>query len=524
MDKRILATAVVLLVLSLLSLGEGARILGLVPLGQSHNIMGVAYMKTLAAAGHDVTVLTPTAQKNPPKNYREILLTGMLESQAKNEQNLFKFKGSGPVSAGIMMMFLYKLFPEEICKFVLEHPNVIKLLESGEKFDLVLAESFVAESLYGFAQHFNAPLITYSAFGNCMWTNDLVGTPAPSSHVAHFSLTLTDRMTYWERMFNSAWTLLDRAYYSLFYLPEQKKLYEATFPNPQLSFDQQMKNVSLVFLNQHFSISSPRPMATNMIEVGGVHIDDPKPLPKDLQTYIDEAKDGVIYFCMGSNLKSKDMPVEKRDAFLKAFSKLKQRVLWKFEDDTIPNQPPNLKIQSWMPQNDILAHPNVKVFITHGGLLGSTESIFHGKPMIGIPIFGDQMMNVQKAVQAGYSVFLDYDDISEQTVSAAINEVLNNPAYTQKVQQISQRFRDKPMTPRQTVTYWVDYVLRHHGAPHLKSPAVDLSFWQYHSLDVLATFLAIFIVILVLEVMIVKAILRKIFRKKSKADSKKKRS
>ena len=48
------------------------------------------------------------------------------------------------------------------------------------------------------------------------------------------------------------------------------------------------------------------------------------------------------------------MPESKRNAFLGAFSKLKQRVLWKWESDTLPGQPSNVKLGKWLPQSDIL--------------------------------------------------------------------------------------------------------------------------------------------------------------------------
>jgi hypothetical protein len=73
-----------------------------------------------------------------------------------------------------------------------------------------------------------------------------------------------------------------------------------------------------------------------------------------LQKYLDEAPEGVIYFSMGTNLQSSMMPESKRNAFLKVFSKLKQQVLWKWETDTLPGQPENVKLGKWLPQSDIL--------------------------------------------------------------------------------------------------------------------------------------------------------------------------
>ncbi|KAJ8928777.1 hypothetical protein NQ314_018635 [Rhamnusium bicolor] len=51
-----------------------------------------------------------------------------------------------------------------------------------------------------------------------------------------------------------------------------------------------------------------------------------------------------------------------------------------------------------------MEHPNVVGFITHGGLLSVTEAVFYGVPMVGIPIFGGQRMNVARCVQKGIAV------------------------------------------------------------------------------------------------------------------------
>lgn len=74
---------------------------------------------------------------------------------------------------------------------------------------------------------------------------------------------------------------------------------------------------------------------------------------QDLQKLLDNAKNGLIYFSMGSNLKSKDLPDEMKESILKVFSELKQTVLWKFEE-VLPNAPKNVHIVNWAPQNSIL--------------------------------------------------------------------------------------------------------------------------------------------------------------------------
>lgn len=93
----------------------------------------------------------------------------------------------------------------------------------------------------------------------------------------------------------------------------------------------------------------------------------------------------------GSFVKSSSMPVEKLEAVLKAFGRLKQRVIWKWEGDNLPNKPDNVLVEKWMPQADILAHKNVRLFITHGGMFGTFEGIYNGVPMLYIPFFGDQV-------------------------------------------------------------------------------------------------------------------------------------
>jgi glucuronosyltransferase len=77
---------------------------------------------------------------------------------------------------------------------------------------------------------------------------------------------------------------------------------------------------------------------------------------QDLQKFLDEAKEGVIYFSLGTNVFSDRMPEEKRRVFIEAFSTLPHKILWKWESDILPGQPLNVKIKKWLPQQDILGN------------------------------------------------------------------------------------------------------------------------------------------------------------------------
>lgn len=72
----------------LLKITECARILGIFPTsGRSHYILGSSLMKGLAEKGHDVTVISPYPEKDPPKNgsYVDITLTSFAKPQDKSE-------------------------------------------------------------------------------------------------------------------------------------------------------------------------------------------------------------------------------------------------------------------------------------------------------------------------------------------------------------------------------------------------------------------------------------------------------
>ena len=97
---------------------------------------------------------------------------------------------------------------------------------------------------------------------------------------------------------------------------------------------------------------------------------------------MDNAPNGVVYVSFGSVLQASKMSEENRLKLVNAFGKLKEKVLWKWETETMPNLPPNIKLNKWLPQQDILGHPNLKLFVSHGGQSSTQETLCHQKPVV----------------------------------------------------------------------------------------------------------------------------------------------
>ena len=78
------------------------------------------------------------------------------------------------------------------------------------------------------------------------------------------------------------------------------------------------------------------------------------------------------------------------------------------------------------------------------------------------------------------------------------------------MQRLSSILLDQPLTPLEQAVYWTEYVIRHKGAPHLRSAVLDLAWYQYFLLDVTSVLaLGVVSVVLILY-MTLRAVLGKI--------------
>ncbi|XP_062710991.1 UDP-glucosyltransferase 2-like [Aedes albopictus] len=497
--------SIILVLALLLSAVHGYKVLFLVPFtGPSHWLMLKHFIRELTERGNEVTCITSFKFGDPIHNYTEVLIDPAYPIREKFPlSTIFETKS---YSNDFNNLFLYWTMGLETSRFGLENTNVQTFLKRDDlQFDLVISEQFFQESWLMFAHKYNAPIVTISTYGYSDFMDRAMGILTPWSFVPHMLLDYEDNMNYFQRTYNVFLSTLDYTIREFYYLPKQNDIAREFFVDiarqrsPLPSVQSLEKSISVILVNSHPTLAKPRPSMVGLVDIAGAHIRPPKPLPDDLQKFMDEAKHGVIYFSLGAYLQSSQIPTEKRNALLNVFSKLKQRVVWKFETNNLENVPSNVMIRNWAPQNDILAHKNVVLFISHGGQFGTFESMYHGVPTLFMPFFGDQHRNALRAVRSGYARKTMFVDITEETFTGEIKQMVDDKRYYSRAKEISTLFRDTLVNPMNESMFWMDYVVRHRGAVHLKSNAVNLSLVQYLLLDLLGA-VAVSIAVLICAV------------------------
>ena len=166
-------------------------------------------------------------------------------------------------------------------------------------------------------------------------------------------------------------------------------------------------------------------------------------------------------------------------------------VLWKYSGAIPKNLGKNIKIIPWFPKNeysfnDILGHSSAKVFVTHGGVNSYQESVYHGVPMVVIPMLGDQPRQANLVEYKKLGLAVDWRSINakDKVLQNAINKVLSNKVYEENTKRLSAIMKDRKQSASQEGADWIEYALRHDGAPHLISEATDLPQYKLYMFDV----------------------------------------
>ncbi|XP_074855603.1 2-hydroxyacylsphingosine 1-beta-galactosyltransferase-like [Carettochelys insculpta] len=450
----------------------------------SHLRVFMRVAEALNDRGHEAVLLLHEGRESKlfPPQLRALTYQGIFNAESADAwvQEKIKRVFQGKKTSLEIFSFLEKYL--ENCDLVLGNAALLQRLR-GEGFDLFLVDpnemcGFILAHLLG---------IKYAVISTGFWYPAEIGATSPVAYVPEFNSLVTDRMGLVDRTWNLLVYLITRIATRLAILPKFDRLMERRGVEPRKPMLELVHGTSLFFLCNDVVLDFPRPTLPHVVFAGGILAEPEKPLPVGLRLWVEAADAGVVMVSFGIGIRV--LPSSLVEKMAGAFARLPQRVVWRYFGQKPPNLGENTLMMDWLPQNDLLGHPNVKAFVSHCGMNGIFEAIYHGVPVVGFPFYGDQFDIMTRVQAKGMGILMDWNRVSEEDLYQAIFTVISNSSYSQAAKHISALHRDTPMHALNRTVYWLEYILRHDGAPYLRPAVYDLSFYEYFCLDILALFL-----------------------------------
>uniref|UniRef100_A0A8C5FG12 UDP-glucuronosyltransferase n=1 Tax=Gadus morhua TaxID=8049 RepID=A0A8C5FG12_GADMO len=429
---------------------DGGKVL-VYPVDGSHWINMKIVIEELHARGHSIDVIRASDSCIITCNYWHVCISPMFISlhflhQAQRERaSVFTFLKL--TSQFMSMISKAHSVNCDMLGQILDDESLVQRL-SDAQYDLVLTDPAIATGVV-LAKYLKLPLVL-----NVRWITSGDGqfaiAPSPLSYVPVPGSGLTDKMSFTEFMVGPTDIWLFRS---------------------------------------DFVFDFPRPTMPNVVYIGGFQCKPAQPLPSGLEEFVQSAGEhGVIIMTLGTLVNA--LPDDIAEEIASVFARMPQKVIWRNigkRPSTLGN---NTLIVDWMPQKDLLGHPQTKVFVAHGGTNGVQEAIYYGVPVLGIPLFFDQYDNLLRLQERGAGKILKLAEVNGRTFEQGLGEVLHQDSYRNNMQRLSRLHRDQPIPPLEHAIFWTEYVMRHKGAPHLRTESYRMPWYSYYSIDVMMTLLA----------------------------------
>ncbi|APO14006.1 EGT [Plodia interpunctella granulovirus] len=420
----------------------------------SHQLVFASYVDKLAAAGHNITIITPSSR--PVKHVHQIIVPSSGFSRAVSDSKPFKKRGVVADETTVTANNYRSLVRMVVEQF--KSANVTALLRNGDnRFDLVVCEAYMTINLM-FGAIYNAPVIRFSSgYGTAEniesmspWVEyDLQFYPS----IWRSTFNMDVQMEY---LLMHEWNTLERW--------QEWGIYEICATGVcDGSITKTMKNnVKMMFLNVPAVFDNNRPVPSTIQYLGGIHLKRPSAtLDGPLSEFLN-GQEVVVYASFGSvtdiSLVDGDLLTE----FVRVFSALPYRVLWHVDPSihTRFNVSKNVLTRRWFSQREVLNHPHVRVFVTQGGVQSTDEAIDSGVPLIGLPMMGDQFFNVKRYTDLGIGIGVDVLNLEREQLERKIVQVVNDDQYLDNIHRLREKIHDVPMQPLYKSLWYTNYVLR----------------------------------------------------------------
>ncbi|XP_002737090.2 2-hydroxyacylsphingosine 1-beta-galactosyltransferase-like, partial [Saccoglossus kowalevskii] len=452
----------------------------------SHFLYFAKLGEHLKSKGHDVTMLL--GENNNVLNkiphivdslYFEKYTTAM-DNKLMTKLDKVRTKSLNGDFNPMDMMILNNALVED-CVLLLENQELFQRLQR-KKFDIILIDNFASCTIL-MSQKLDLPFVIVSTNRPIIMMDAYyLNMPSPIAYAPSMMSELSDNMNFGQRLSNLIYRIIGHSMYGLLFLAPYDELKLKYDIKPEMDMMTSSGKSEITLFAVDWALEFSRPIMPNTIFLGGLLASPSSPLTNEWAEFMESARHGVVIFSFGSMVDLALCP-EKAELVCAELSRLPQKVIMKYNGPPPTTLGNNTKLTKWMPQNDLLGHPNTKAFVTHGGMNGVYEAIYHAVPMVGFPLYGDHYETFSRVSSKGMAVILNISTLTSDELYDAVIKVINTPSYKENAKKISAIHKDKPMSASDTVVFWIEYVIKH-GGQHLRTEAFNLSFVEYFLIDI----------------------------------------
>ena len=296
---------------------------------------------------------------------------------------------------------------------------------------------------------------------------------------------------------------------------------------PYLYYSEQLLQISNVSRDEYFALPSRSalflilfnelltgytlPKQPHVEFIGGVtaspaqSLDRGTEASRQLMAWADSATEGFAVCAFGTVLNAPDEQMIEKLFVL--FEELKIPIAFKLRNIDLTESlrsklPKNVLVMEWLPQNDLLGHPNARLLISHAGTKGYEEAIYHGVPQLAFPFIIWQCWIAERLEALGFGRKGSLVKMTGLEIAKLGSELLADQRCYERVKLISKIIKARKH-PAEMASDKIEEILLF-GAEHLRPYAsYQLSFLQFYMLDVLfVLFVVIVSVVLVLLIVL----------------------
>ncbi|EDV23960.1 uncharacterized protein TRIADDRAFT_2560, partial [Trichoplax adhaerens] len=325
--------------------------------------------------------------------------------------------------------------------------------------------------------------------------------PSPLAYVRQVGLTSPYKMGLYHRTFNVILRLIVPFFIDQFMFNPMYAAINTTNLGLDSLPNYSIKRSTFLLVNSDFALENSRPITPTTKVVGPILPRPPAALPPNLQQFINSNNKGTIVVSFGSVFSALKFLTDIQ-IFFHSFDRLPYNVIWKYPDENRVNMDNSIKTVQWLPQNDLLGHPNVIAFVTHCGLNSVLEAAYHGVPMVAIPVAGDGYDHAQKILAKNIGVVLDVKTITSDEVFNAIMQVTTDKSIIASVKRVAKCIKNRPnnRTPVEEAVDWIEYALGNEGGHYLRTMEYTIPWYKLYLIDIFTIFfIALFIILKIFQ-------------------------